>query len=453
MPSAKITSILKSIKNSCDPKHDVFLQAVSEVFESIEPCLQAHDLYEENAILERLVTPDRELKFKVTWLDDKNKVHVNNGYRVQMNNALGPYKGGLRFHPSVSMGILKFLAFEQVFKNSLTGLPIGGAKGGSDFDPKGRSDFEIMKFCTAFMTELHKYIGPRTDVPAGDIGVGAREIGYLYGTYKKITSKYEGVLTGKPFVFGGSLLRPEATGYGVVYFARAMLGRERKESIKDKICTVSGSGNVAIHTMEKLKHEGAIPVTASDSQGMIYDSRGIDVDLLKELKFKKRARLSEYIKTHKEAVYTKVKDYPKGMNAVWNIPCSMAFPCATQNELFLEDAKNLVKNGAIGVCEGANMPSSNEAIDYLLKKKMLFAPGKAANAGGVAVSEFEMSQNASMQKWSMEKVDQKLQEIMESICKRIAFTANKYEVPGNYVKGANIAGFKRVADAMVIEGI
>ena len=451
--ATRIKAILQKIKDAGDTEQDVFLQAVTEVYESIDVCLKAEDLYQKNAILDRLVTPDREIKFKVTWLDDNNKMHVNTGYRVQMNNALGPYKGGLRFHPSVSIGILKFLAFEQVFKNALTGLPIGGAKGGSDFDPKGKSDFEIMKFCTAFMTELHKYIGPVTDVPAGDIGVGAREIGYLYGTYKNITSRYEGVLTGKPFIFGGSLLRPEATGYGAVYFAAAMLERESKESLKEKVCCVSGSGNVAIYTMEKLKDLGAIPVTATDSQGMIYDARGIDVELLKELKFEKRGRLAEYVKTHKEAIYTKVEDYPKETHAVWNIPCFMAFPCATQNELNINDAKNLVKNGVFAVCEGANMPSTNEAIEHFQSNKVLFAPGKAVNAGGVAVSEFEMSQNASMQRWSKEKVDTKLQEIMKSICTRIAFTADKYDVSGNYVKGANIAGFTRVADAMIIEGI
>jgi glutamate dehydrogenase (NADP+) len=447
-----IKNILKKIDAECGNEKN-FLQAVTEVLETIRPCLVSHDLYEKNAILERLVTPDREIKFQVAWLDDKNNMQINTGYRIQMNNALGPYKGGLRFHPSVSTDVLKFLAFEQVFKNSLTGLPIGGAKGGSDFDPKGKSDFEIMKFCTAFMTELHKYIGPRTDVPAGDIGVGAREIGYLFGTYKNITSRYEGVLTGKPFVFGGSLMRPEATGYGSVYFAQAMMETERQESIEGKICTVSGSGNVAIHTMEKLTQLGATPVTATDSKGMIYDKRGIDVELLKELKFVKRTSLSEYVKTHKEAIYTKAEDYPKGTHPVWNIPCYMAFPSATQNELNLADAKNLVKNGAQGVCEGANMPSTLDAVEYIQKHGLLFAPAKAANAGGVAVSEFEMSQNASMQRWSMEKVDDKLKETMQSICKRVAFTANKYDVAGNYVVGANIAGFKRVADAMVIEGI
>ncbi|MCK4973765.1 MAG: NADP-specific glutamate dehydrogenase, partial [Sulfurimonas sp.] len=350
-------------------------------------------------------------------------------------------------------GVLKFLGFEQILKNALTGLPIGGAKGGSDFDPKGKSDFEIMKFCSAFMTELFRHIGPDTDVPAGDIGVGAREIGYLFGEYKKITSSYDGVLTGKPYMFGGSFMRPEATGYGVVYFTQTMLEMENHESLEGKICTVSGAGNVALHAIEKLLEIGAIPVTCTDSQGTIYDSRGVDLCLLKELKLEKRVSLERYVEAHPEAKYIPVSDYPKGGHAVWDIECYAAFPCATQNELNELDAQNLITNGCISVSEGANMPSTPEAIDAFLSHKICFAPAKAANAGGVVVSEFEMSQNAGMTKWAFEKVDEKLKEIMQQIAKRVALTAKDYGVEGNYVDGANIAGFKRVADAMIAEGI
>lgn len=434
-------------------ENKVFYQAMEEVIYSIAPLLESDPKYRKYGILERLVVPDRVIKFKVVWLDDNQNIKVNTGYRVQFNNALGPYKGGLRFHPSVNEGILKFLGFEQILKNSLSGLPIGGAKGGSDFDPKGKSDFEIMKFCSAFMTELHKYIGPRIDIPAGDIGVGGREIGYLFGEYKKITSSYDGVLTGKPFIFGGSLMRPEATGYGAVYFTEKMLEMEGKESLVGKICTVSGAGNVAIHAIEKLKQIGAIPVTCSDSQGMIYDSRGIDLELLKVLKLERRTSLSEYVKTHLEAQYTPTSEYQTNIHPVWDIPCYAAFPCATQNELCEADAQNLITNGCVSVTEGANMPSTPEAVALLQSHKICFAPAKAANAGGVAVSEFEMSQNASMQKWSFEKVDSKLKETMQQICTRVALTAKDYGVEGNYVDGANIAGFKRVADAMIAEGI
>ncbi|NQY53637.1 MAG: NADP-specific glutamate dehydrogenase [Campylobacteraceae bacterium] len=444
---------IKKIKNTSSSQDDVFYQAMEEVLLSIAPLFKTDDIYEKNAIIKRLVTPDRVIKFKVTWLDDNNKMQVNTGYRVQFNNALGPYKGGLRFHPSVNEGILKFLAFEQVFKNALTGLPIGGAKGGSDFDPKGKSDFEIMKFCSAFMTELHKYIGPRIDIPAGDIGVGGREIGYLFGEYKKITSSFEGVLTGKPFMFGGSLMRTEATGYGVIYFTEAMLEMENKESLKGKICTVSGAGNVAIHAIEKLLELGAIPVTCTDSKGTIYDKKGIDLELLKELKLIKRLSLKEYIKKHPDAKYIPTSEYPKDGHAVWFIKAYAAFPCATQNELSISDAKKLIENGCICVSEGANMPSTSVAVDLFIENKICFGPAKAANAGGVAVSEFEMSQNASMQKWSFEKVDDKLKITMKEICKRVALTARDYGVAGNYVDGANIAGFKRVADAMIAEGI
>ena len=444
---------IKKFENGNCAENKVFYQAMEEVIYSIAPLLESDDKYIKHAILERLVVPDRIIKFKVAWLDDENKIQVNTGFRVQFNNALGPYKGGLRFHPTVNEGILKFLGFEQILKNSLTGLPIGGGKGGSDFNPKGKSDFEVMKFCSAFMTELHKYIGPRIDVPAGDIGVGGREIGYLFGEYKKITSSFEGVLTGKPFFFGGSLMRPEATGYGAVYFTETMLEMEGKEPLDGKICTVSGAGNVALHAIEKLQHLGAIPVTCSDSRGTIYDSRGVDLDLLKDIKLNRRASLEEYIKTHESAKYIPTSEYPEGGHAVWDIPCYAAFPCATQNELTEIDAQNLITNGCMSVTEGANMPSTPEAIDAIQNHGLCFAPAKAANAGGVAVSEFEMSQNAAMSRWSFEEVDAKLKETMQMICKRVALTAQDYGVPGNYVDGANIAGFKKVADAMIAEGI
>ncbi len=447
---------IAKLKNPNCAEDDVFFQALEEVLLSIVPLFKTDEIYAKNAknaIVRRLITPDRVLKFKVAWLDDNNEIQVNTGYRVQFNNALGPYKGGLRFHPSVNEGILKFLGFEQILKNALTGLPIGGAKGGSDFDPKGKSDFEVMKFCSAFMTELHKYIGPRVDVPAGDIGVGAREIGYLFGEYKKITSSFEGVLTGKPFFFGGSLMRPEATGYGVIYFTEAMLETEKKESLEGKVCTVSGAGNVALHAIEKLLQLGAIPVTATDSKGTIYDARGVDIALLKDLKLNRRASLKEYIKTHPEAKYIPVSEYPEGGHAIWDIPCYAAFPCATQNELTEVDANNLIKNGCTSVAEGANMPSTPEAIHAMLKHKICLAPAKAANAGGVAVSGFEMSQNAAMQKWTFEEVDAKLKATMRNICQNVASTAKEYGSEGNYVDGANIAGFKRVADAMIAEGI
>jgi len=399
---------IKKFENHNCAENAVFYQAMEEVIYSIAPLLESDSKYSKHAILERLVIPDRILKFKVTWLDDNNKIQVNTGYRVQFNNALGPYKGGLRFHPSVTEGVLKFLGFEQILKNSLTGLPIGGAKGGSDFDPKGKSDFEIMKFCAAFMTELHRYIGPRIDVPAGDIGVGARELGYLFGEYKKITSAYEGALTGKPFFFGGSLMRPEATGYGAVYFTQSMLEIEHKEPLEGKVCTVSGAGNVALHAIEKLQNIGAMVVSCSDSHGTIYDARGVDLALLKEIKLQRRGSLEEYCKVHNEGKYIPTEEYPEGGHAVWAIPCYAAFPCATQNELTEVDAKALITNGCVSVTEGANMPSTPEAIDLFHSHKICFAPAKAANAGGVAVSEFEMSQNASMTKWSYAKVDEKI---------------------------------------------
>ncbi len=444
---------IKRFENGNCEQDKVFYQAMEEVIYSIAPLLESDSRYKEHSILDRLVVPDRIIKFKVTWLDDNQNIMVNTGYRVQFNNALGPYKGGLRFHPTVNEGILKFLGFEQILKNALTGLPIGGGKGGSDFNPKGKSNFEIMKFCSSFMTELHKYIGPRMDIPAGDIGVGSREIGYLFGEYKKITSTYEGILTGKPFMFGGSLMRPEATGYGTIYFTETMLEMESKESLEGKICTVSGAGNVALHAIEKLQQIGAIPVSCTDSKGTIHDPRGVDLALLKELKLERRVSLEEYTKTHPEASYIPVEEYPEDTHAVWDIPCYAAFPCATQNELNGQDAQNLIVNGCVSVSEGANMPCTPKAVNDFLSHKICFAPAKAANAGGVVVSEFEMAQNAAMSRWSFEEVDERLKSTMQQICKRVSLTAKDYGVEGNYVDGANIAGFKKVADAMIAEGI
>ncbi|MDD5212709.1 MAG: NADP-specific glutamate dehydrogenase [Sulfuricurvum sp.] len=449
-----IKKIIENLEKSNCSVDGIFIQAVSEVMNSLQPVIENDDRYETYAILERIVTADRIIQFKVQWVDDHNHVHVNNGYRIQYNNALGPYKGGLRFHPSVTEGMLKFLAFEQIFKNSLTGLPIGGGKGGSDFDPKGKSDFEIMNFCRAFMRELHLYIGARIDVPAGDIGVGNREIGFLFGEYKRITRNYDGVLSGKPFTFGGSLLRPEATGYGVVYFAQEMLKEELEEVLENQICTVSGAGNVALHTIEKLQHIGAKVVTCSDSEGTIYDPSGINLTLLRILKDDgRRLSLENYATQVQGSQYIKKADYPIGGHATWNIPCFAAFPCATQNELTEMDAQILVNNGCVAVIEGANMPTQPKAIELFLREGVLFAPGKASNAGGVAVSEFEMSQNASMEKWSYEKVDAKLKEIMCQIYKRVALTAKEYGKERNFVDGANIAAFKRLAEAMILEGV
>jgi len=448
-----IEKTLTLLKKSNCPSDSNFFQAVKEVLESIEPLIKSNPKYEKYSIIEQLITPNRQIQFKVCWFDDKGKVQVNNAYRIQFNNALGPYKGGLRFHPSVNSDILKFLAFEQIFKNSLTGLQIGGAKGGSDFNPKGKSDSEIMRFCKAFMLELYKYIGARVDVPAGDIGVGSREIGYLYGAYKQLTSSYEGVLTGKPEFLGGSLLRPQATGYGVVYFTRKLLELTANETLEGKICTVSGSGNVAIYTIEKLTEMGATVVSCSDSHGSIYDKRGLHLELLKEIKFEKRGSLEEYANAYPSVEYVKVEDYPKDGHYVWTIPSYVAIPCATQNEVTLNDAKILAKNKTTILVEGANMPSTADAMQFLQKSDVIFAPAKAANAGGVAVSEFEMAQNASMQKYSSEKVDQMLKDTMENICENIHSTAIRCNVEGNYVDGANIAGFQRVADAMIAQGI
>lgn len=449
-----VEKILASLEQSNCTTDTTFMQAVSEVLRSLEPIVQSDPRYERYGILERLVIPDRIIQFKVQWVDDQSRVHINNGFRIQFNNSLGPYKGGLRFHPSVNTNILKFLAFEQIFKNSLSGLPIGGAKGGSDFDPKGKSDFEIMKFCRAYMRELYQYIGARVDVPAGDIGVGSREIGYLYGEYRRITRSYEGVLSGKPYAFGGSLLRPEATGYGVVYFAVEMLKQELQESLEGKVCSVSGAGNVAIHTIEKLQQIGALVITCSDSDGTIYDPRGIDLSVVRELKEEgKRLSLEEYAARVPGSFYTKKADYPDGAHAAWSYPCFAAFPCATQNELSRADAAALIANGCVAVVEGANMPTEPSAIELLQEEGVLFSPGKASNAGGVAVSEFEMSQNASMEKWDYEKVDRKLNEIMCQIYKRVSLTAKEYGVERNFVDGANIAAFKRVSDAMILEGV
>ena len=429
-----------------NPAEPEFHQAVKEVLESLRVVVEANEeAFRRDALLERLVNPERQFKFRVPWVDDKGQVHVNTGYRVQFNSAIGPYKGGLRLHPSVNLGIIKFLGFEQIFKNSLTGLPIGGGKGGSDFDPKGKSDREIMAFCQSFMTELCKYIGADTDVPAGDIGTGAREIGYMFGQYKRIRGLYEGVLTGKGLSYGGSLARTEATGYGLLYFTDEMLKCNGK-SIKGATIAVSGAGNVAIYAIEKAQQLGAKVVTASDSTGWIYDKDGIDVELLKEVKEVKRARLTEYVAARPSA------EYHEG-RGVWSIPVDIALPCATQNELHLEDAKQLVANGCYAVAEGANMPTTLEATEYLQKNGILFAPGKASNAGGVATSALEMSQNSERLSWTFEEVDGKLQNIMVNIFHNLDDAAKRYGMEGNYVAGANIAGFEKVVDAMTAQGI
>ena len=429
-----------------NPAEPEFHQAVKEVLESLRAVVEANEeAFRRDALLERLVNPERQFKFRVPWVDDKGQVHVNTGYHVQFNSAIGPYKGGLRLHPSVNLGIIKFLGFEQIFKNSLTGLPIGGGKGGSDFDPKGKSDREIMAFCQSFMTELCKYIGADTDVPAGDIGTGAREIGYMFGQYKRIRGLYEGVLTGKGLSYGGSLARTEATGYGLLYFTDEMLKCNGK-SIKGATIAVSGAGNVAIYAIEKAQQLGAKVVTASDSTGWIYDKDGIDVELLKEVKEVKRARLTEYAAARPSA------EYHEG-RGVWSIPVDIALPCATQNELHLEDAKQLVANGCYAVAEGANMPTTLEATEYLQKNGILFAPGKASNAGGVATSALEMSQNSERLSWTFEEVDGKLQNIMVNIFHNLDDAAKRYGMEGNYVAGANIAGFEKVVDAMTAQGI
>ena len=424
-----------------------FLQAVEEVLESLEPVVEAHPEYEKASLIERLVEPERIIMFRVPWVDDAGKVQVNRGYRVQFNSAIGPYKGGLRFHSSVNLSILKFLGFEQCFKNSLTSLPMGGGKGGSDFDPHGKSDAEVMRFCQSFMTELYRHIGPDTDVPAGDIGVGGREIGFLFGQYKRIRDEYSGVLTGKGLEFGGSLARTEATGYGVCYYTQEALRVLRNDSFEGKTVVISGSGNVATYAAQKAEQLGAKVVTVSDSNGYIVDENGIDYKVIKEIKEVKRARIKTYLD------YVPTAKYVEGSKGIWTVPCDIALPCATQNELQLEGAEALVANGCYAVAEGANMPSTPEAIAYLQSHGILFAPAKAANAGGVATSGLEMSQNSLRLSWTFEEVDERLHNIMVNIYKNAADAAERYGMKGNLVAGANIAGFEKIASAMMSQGV
>ncbi|MFZ0310656.1 MAG: NADP-specific glutamate dehydrogenase [Candidatus Sulfotelmatobacter sp.] len=452
-PGDYIEDVMISVraKNPAEPE---FHQAVREVFDSLRLVLAKHPEYQSNRILDRVVEPERVLMFRVPWFDDQGNIQVNRGFRIEMNSAIGPYKGGLRFHPSVNLGILKFLAFEQVFKNSLTTLPMGGGKGGSDFDPKGKSDNEVMRFCQSFMTELQRHIGPDTDVPAGDIGVGGREIGYLFGQYKRLRNEFTGVLTGKGLNWGGSLIRPEATGYGCVYFASEML-KSKKDSLEGKLCLVSGSGNVSQYTIEKLLDLGAKPLTVSDSNGVIYDPDGIDREKLAyilELKNVKRGRIRDYADRYKKAIFMPT-DIKLEHNPLWNIKADCAFPSATQNEITAKDAANLLKNGIKLVAEGANMPSTLEATKLFLDAKILYGPAKAANAGGVATSGLEMSQNSARLSWTREEVDDRLHKIMISIHRNCFETAEKYGTPGNLVNGANIAGFLKVADAMLDQGL
>jgi glutamate dehydrogenase (NADP+) len=439
---------------SRDPNEKEFHQAVGEVMDSVKPVLERNPIYRKARIAERIVEPERVILFRVPWVDDQGVIQVNRGFRIQMNSAIGPYKGGLRFHPSVNLGILKFLAFEQVFKNALTTLPMGGGKGGSDFNPKGKSDLEVMRFCHSFMSELFRHIGPDTDVPAGDIGVGAREIGFLFGMYKKLRNEFSGVLTGKGLNWGGSLIRPEATGYGSVYFAAEMLAT-RKESLEGKVCLVSGSGNVAQYTVQKLIQLGAKPVTLSDSAGTIYDEAGISrekLDFVMNLKNVRRGRIKEYTDKYPAAVYTPI-DPAADHNPLWNHKAACAFPSATQNEVNGTDARNLMKNGVTLVCEGANMPTTPEGVDIFLEHKILYGPGKAANAGGVSVSGLEMTQNSMRLAWTREEVDKRLQMIMKSIHQAAMDAAAQFGHPGNYVVGANIAGFLKVVDAMMDQGV
>lgn len=428
-----------------NPNDAEFIQAVEEVLCSLESVVEKHPEYIENGVFERLVEPERQIIFRIPWVDDSGKLQVNRGYRVEFNSAIGPYKGGLRFHPSVTVSIIKFLGFEQIFKNSLTGLPMGGGKGGSDFDPKGKSDAEVMRFCQSFMTELCKYIGPNTDVPAGDIGVGGREIGYMFGQYKRIRNEFTGVLTGKGLNWGGSLARTQATGYGLCYFTNAML-IENGTSFEGKKVVISGSGNVAIYAAEKAAELGAKVISMSDSSGYIVDENGIDLDVMKDIKEVRRARIQEYTKAVDTATF-------HTNDSIWNVPCDIALPCATQNEVSKENAEVLVKNGCIAVCEGANMPTTPEAIEVLMNNQVLYAPGKASNAGGVATSGLEMAQNSARLSWTFEEVDNKLKEIMENIFKTVNDTANEYGMPRNYMAGANIAGFIKVADSMIDQGI
>ena len=448
-----MTDILGSIV-ARDPNEKEFHQAVQEVLETVQPVLDRNPEYRQSAVIERITEPERVIMFRVPWVDDQGQVQVNRGFRIQMNSAIGPYKGGLRFHPSVNLSILKFLAFEQVFKNALTTLAMGGGKGGSDFDPKGKSDNEVMRFCQSFMSELCRHIGPDTDIPAGDIGVGAREIGYLFGMYKKLTNEFTGVLTGKSLGWGGSLIRPEATGYGCVYFAAEMLAANN-DNLEGRTCLVSGSGNVAQYTVEKIIELGGKVVTLSDSSGYIYDEEGIDKDKLAfvmRLKNLRRGRISEYIDKYSEAVYTEA-DSTLDYNPLWNHKADCAFPSATQNEINGKDAQNLINNGVHLVSEGANMPSTPEAIDIYLGNKILYAPGKAANAGGVAVSGLEMAQNSMRLNWPREEVDSRLKMIMKSIHQSCIDAAADYGQPGNYVAGANIAGFVKVVNAMLDQGL
>ena len=434
------------------PAQDEFFQAVREVLASLGPLLDSHPRYRKERVIERIVEPERQILFRVAWVDDEGTVQVNKGYRVQFSSTLGPVKGGLRFHPSVNGGVIKFLGFEQILKNALTGLPLGGGKGGANFDPKGRSDQEVMRFCQAFMTELFRHVGPTVDVPAGDIGVGAREIGYLFGQYKRLTGRFDGVITGKRASWGGSLGRKEATGYGCVYFAEELL-RARGDGLEGKRCAVSGAGNVAVHTVERLRSMGAKPVTVTDTTGTIHHERGIDLDLLVEVKEMRRAGLAEYARERGDARFIPVEEYPEGEHPVWSVPCDVAFPCATQNELTLADARTLVSSGCECVCEGANMPATPDAMAHLMNAKLAYGPGKAANAGGVATSQLEMSQNASMQQWGLEEVDRRLREIMANIHRSVEEAAAEFGEPGNLVFGANIAGFRKVADAMIEQGI
>ncbi len=446
-------SIISQIKDK-DPEQHEFHQAVQEVIESVKPVLDRNLEYRQQSILHRITEPERVIMFRVPWMDDEGQVHVNRGFRVEMNSALGPYKGGLRFHASVNLGIIKFLAFEQVFKNSLTTLAMGGGKGGSDFDPKGKSDNEVMRFCQSFMSELYRHIGPNTDVPAGDIGVGAREIGYLFGMYKKLKNEFTGVLTGKSLGWGGSLIRPEATGYGAVYFAAEML-KTRRDSLENKRCLVSGSGNVAQYTTEKLLELGARVLTLSDSSGYIFDEKGIDskkLEYVKQLKNVRRGRISEYAQNYPEAVYTPV-NIALGYNPLWQHGADCAFPCATQNEINAVDAGHLVNGGVQLVCEGANMPTTPEAVHIFQDHTLLYAPGKAANAGGVAVSGLEMAQNSMRLSWPRKEVDDRLKHIMKSIHRTCLDAAEEYGIPGNYEAGANIAGFVKVVNAMLDQGL
>ena len=440
-----LCGVMETVKKR-NPGEIEFHQAVLEVLETLEPVIEAHPEYVEAGIIDRLVEPERVIKFRVPWVDDSGKVRVNRGFRIQFNSAIGPYKGGLRFHPSVYEGIIKFLGFEQIFKNSLTGLPIGGGKGGSDFDPKGKSDAEVMRFCQSFMIELSKHIGADTDVPAGDIGVGGREIGYLYGQYKRLRNEFTGVLTGKGLTYGGSLARTEATGYGLCYFTDEML-RAAGKSFKGATVVISGSGNVAIYACEKATALGAKVVALSDSDGYICDKGGIDLALVKKLKEVDRKRIREYVSVHADA------EYHEGCSGIWSIPCDIALPCATQNELDTEGAEMLIKNGCFAVAEGANMPTTPEATEMFLEKGILFGPAKAANAGGVATSALEMCQNSARYSWTFEEVDAKLHEIMTNIYKNVSEACEKYGMKGNFVAGANIAGFLKVADAMMAQGI